>query len=59
MVISEQWYSYKDDDVQKAQFLKDTLIYDNLCEKVDYIFSSLILFIMFLEEQAHKLHVFI
>ncbi|XP_058729605.1 uncharacterized protein LOC131601743 [Vicia villosa] len=39
MVISEQWSSYKDDDVQKAQFVKDTLLDDNWWEKVDYILS--------------------
>ncbi|CAK8568052.1 unnamed protein product [Lathyrus sativus] len=39
IVISEQWSSYKDDDVQKAQFVKDILLYDNWWKNVDYIFT--------------------
>lgn len=39
MVISEQWSSYKEDDVQKAKFVKDTLLDDNWWDKVDYILS--------------------
>jgi len=37
MVISDQWSSYKDDDVHKAQFVKDTLLDKYWWKKVDYI----------------------
>ncbi|KAL3019145.1 hypothetical protein AAZX31_05G066300 [Glycine max] len=39
MVISDQWSSYKEDDVAKAKFVKDTLLDDKWWDKVDYIFS--------------------
>ncbi|KAL5147497.1 hypothetical protein HKD37_06G017177 [Glycine soja] len=39
MVISDQWSSYKEDDVAKAKFVKDTLLDDNWWDKVDYILS--------------------
>jgi hypothetical protein len=39
MVISEQWTSYKEDNVQKAKFLKDTLLDDNWWDKVNYIIA--------------------
>ncbi|KAL5134361.1 hypothetical protein HKD37_03G007538 [Glycine soja] len=44
MVISDQWSSYKEDDVVKAKFVKDTLLDDKWWDKVDYIlsFTSLI-----------------
>src|ERR1044072_3858447 len=39
MVISEQWSTYKDDDVEKAKFIKEILLDDLRWEKVDYILS--------------------
>jgi len=36
-MISDQLSSYKDDDVQKMQFVKDTLLDKNLWKRVDYI----------------------
>ncbi|KAH1257780.1 hypothetical protein GmHk_03G007665 [Glycine max] len=39
MVISDQWSSYKEDDVTKAKFVKDTLLDDKWWDKVDYILS--------------------
>ncbi|KAH1256694.1 hypothetical protein GmHk_03G006797 [Glycine max] len=39
MVISDQWSSYKEDDVAKAKFVKDTLLDDKGWDKVDYILS--------------------
>jgi len=37
MVISDQWSSYKEDNVNSAQFVKETLLTDNWWMKVDYI----------------------
>ncbi|KAL2992789.1 hypothetical protein AAZX31_10G067800 [Glycine max] len=39
MVISDQWSSYKEDDVAKTKFVKDTLLDDKWWDKVDYILS--------------------
>ncbi|RZC29798.1 hypothetical protein D0Y65_001409 [Glycine soja] len=39
MIISDQWSSYKEDDVAKAKFVKDTLLDDKWWDKVDYILS--------------------
>jgi len=39
MVISDQWFSYKEDDVAKAKFVKDTLLDDKWWDKVDCILS--------------------
>lgn len=39
MVTSDQWSSYKYDDVEKAQFVKDTLLDNNWWKKDDYILS--------------------
>ncbi|XP_057444020.1 uncharacterized protein LOC130736193 [Lotus japonicus] len=39
MVISEEWSTYKDDDVQKVKFVKETLLDDLWWDKVDYILS--------------------
>ncbi|KAJ1377248.1 Ribonuclease H-like superfamily [Sesbania bispinosa] len=39
MVISDEWSSYKEDDVGKAKFVKDTLLDDVWWDKVDYILS--------------------
>ncbi|KAL5176582.1 hypothetical protein HKD37_08G022501 [Glycine soja] len=39
MIISDQWSSYKEDDVAKAKFVKDTLLNDKWWDKVDYILS--------------------
>ncbi|KAJ1403740.1 Ribonuclease H-like superfamily [Sesbania bispinosa] len=39
MVISDEWSSYKEDDVGKAKLVKDTLLDDVLWDKVDYILS--------------------
>ena len=39
MVISDQWSSYKEDDVAKAKFVKDTFLDDKWWDKVDYILS--------------------
>jgi hypothetical protein len=39
MVISEQWTSFKEDNVQKAKFVKDTLLDDNWWDKVNYIIA--------------------
>ncbi|XP_045788744.1 uncharacterized protein LOC123883850 [Trifolium pratense] len=39
MVISEQWTSYKADDVQKAKFVKDTLLDDTWWDKINYIIA--------------------
>ena len=37
MVISEQWASYREDDVGKAQKVKDMILSDLWWDKVDYI----------------------
>ena len=37
MVISDDWSSYKEDNVNSAQFVKETLLNDNWWMKVDYI----------------------
>ncbi|KAL2974702.1 hypothetical protein AAZX31_14G119300 [Glycine max] len=39
IVISDQWSSYKEDDVSKAKLVKDTLLDDKWWDKVDYILS--------------------
>ncbi|KAJ1381432.1 Ribonuclease H-like superfamily [Sesbania bispinosa] len=39
MVISNQWSSYKEDDVGKATFVKETLLDDVWWDKVDYILA--------------------
>jgi hypothetical protein len=39
MVISDQWSSYKYDDVQKAQFVKYTFLDNNWWKNDDYILS--------------------
>ncbi|XP_025628477.2 uncharacterized protein [Arachis hypogaea] len=39
MVISEKWSSYKEDDVGKAEFVKEKILSDNWWQKVDYILS--------------------
>jgi len=39
MVISDEWSSCKEDDVDKAQFVKETLLNDNWWMKVDYILA--------------------
>jgi len=39
MVISEQWSSYKADDINKAKSVKETLLDDIWWDKVDYILS--------------------
>ncbi|XP_026433089.1 uncharacterized protein LOC113330501 [Papaver somniferum] len=39
MVISPKWTSYIDDDVGKAQFLKETTLNDQWWDKVDYIIA--------------------
>ena len=37
MVISEQWTSYKEDDVGKATLVRDIILDDLWWDKVDYI----------------------
>ena len=37
MAISEQWASYREDDVGKAQKVKDMILSDLRWDKVDYI----------------------
>ena len=37
MAISEQWASYREDDVGKAQKMKDMILSDLWWDKVDYI----------------------
>jgi len=37
MVISDQWSSYKEDDVGNTKFGKDTLLDNNWWDKVDYV----------------------
>jgi len=39
MVISDEWSSYKEDDVAKAQSVKETLLNDNWWMNVDYVLS--------------------
>jgi len=39
MVISDEWLSYKEDNVDSAQFVKKTLLNDNWWIKVDYILA--------------------
>ncbi|KAJ1406144.1 Ribonuclease H-like superfamily [Sesbania bispinosa] len=39
MVISDQWSSYKEDDVGKATFVKETLLDDVWWDKDDYILA--------------------
>jgi len=39
MVISDEWSSYKEDDVAKAQSVKKNLLDDNWWMKVDYIIA--------------------
>ena len=56
MVISDQWSSYKEDDVAKAKFVKDTLLDDKWWIRLIIFFLSLALSMMFLEERIQKLH---
>ena len=37
MAINEQWASYREDDVGKAQKVKDMILSDLWLDKVDYI----------------------
>lgn len=37
LVISEQWSEYREDDVQKEAFMKETILNDQWWDKVDYI----------------------
>lgn len=37
LVISEQWSEYREDDVQKASFVNETILNDQWWDKVDYI----------------------
>ncbi|KAL1204457.1 hypothetical protein V5N11_004043 [Cardamine amara subsp. amara] len=37
MVISEEWYTYKDDDLGKARFAKEKILNDDWWETVSYI----------------------
>ena len=37
MAISEQWASYREDDVEKGQKVKDMILSDLWWDKVDYI----------------------
>jgi len=37
MILSDEWSSYKEDNVDSAQFVKKTLLKDNWWMKVDYI----------------------
>lgn len=37
MVISEEWSSYRDDDIGKANFVKEKIVNDDWWEKVSYI----------------------
>jgi len=39
MVISDEWSFYKKDNVDSAQFVKETLLTDNWWMKVDYILT--------------------
>jgi hypothetical protein len=39
MMISEQWTTYRDDDVNKAQFVKDKVLNDLWWDKIEYILS--------------------
>ncbi|XP_027922790.1 uncharacterized protein LOC114180686 [Vigna unguiculata] len=39
MVISDDWSSYKEDNVDSAQFVKENLLNDNWWMKVDYILA--------------------
>ena len=39
MVISDEWSSYKEDDVAKAQSVKEFLLDDNWWMKVDYVLA--------------------
>ena len=39
MVISEQWSLYREDDVGKAQFEKEKILYDVWWDKINYIIS--------------------
>ncbi|KAJ1376644.1 Ribonuclease H-like superfamily [Sesbania bispinosa] len=39
VVFSDEWSSYKEDDVGKAKFVKDTLLDDVWWDKVNYILS--------------------
>ncbi|XP_026459204.1 uncharacterized protein LOC113359846 [Papaver somniferum] len=39
MVISPKWTSYRDDDVGKSQFVKETILNDKWWDKVDYIIA--------------------
>ncbi|XP_026383788.1 uncharacterized protein LOC113279302 [Papaver somniferum] len=39
MVISPKWTYYRDDDVVKSQFVKETILNDQWWDKVDYIIA--------------------
>ena len=39
MVISDEWSSYKEDDVARAQSVKEILLKDNWWMKFDYILA--------------------
>ena len=40
MVISEEWSSYRDDDIGKANFVKEKIVNDDWWEKVSYIHKA-------------------
>ena len=39
MVISDQWASYRQNDVGKAQKVKDMILSDHWWDTIDYIFE--------------------
>ena len=43
MTISDQWASYKEDDVGKAQKMKDMILSDRWWDTVDYILEFTVL----------------
>jgi len=50
MVISDEWSSYKEDNVPSAQLVKETLLNDNWWMKVHCILSFTPLFTMLSEK---------
>jgi len=51
MVICDEWLSYKEDNMDNAQFVKETSLNDNWWMEVNYILAFVALFMMLSEKQ--------
>jgi hypothetical protein len=39
VVMDQAWFDYKENDVSKTQFVKEKIINDIWCDKINYILS--------------------